>query len=364
MMDETPRETQTSDPKAFPLSFGQRLTYGIFMVAAPLMDFTFVGIMKPEWQSGKSSDFIHIFLLPEASFVFFPLLAYSVISYILFLVDTDRFVKSFIVRFGIYTGAFLALHYSILTIFALDVLPTSLLIILLYFSPIIVTRVYRWLTSKWNAELVGYIGLGIGLVILFASMIALDSPALPFLFLVYFLGFAAPFWTFLLAVQAMHWLIKNHEDKFTISRGLGLIAWLASYVYALRFNILKMYELYAALPPEPPNCYIATAAAQGHPRFVRSSSVETKCGKHLRINRQLQRLKCFELALMVLSPSLHGFVRTVYDVVGKRLAARIKNPYLADIAYLLLVPAEWISFLALKLFMPEVETISKKIYFQ
>jgi hypothetical protein len=363
-MDETSREIQTSDPNALPLSFGQRLTYGIFVVAAPLMDFTFVAIMKPEWQSGKTSDYISLFLSPEASFVFFLLLAYSVISYILLLVDTDRFARSFIVRFGIYTGVFLALQYSILTLFALDTSLSSVLVLLLYFSPIILTRVYRWLTSKWNAALVGYIALGIGLVILFASMIALYNPAVPFLFLAYFLGIAAPFWTFLIASQAMLWLIKNHENKFTVSRGLGLFAWLASYAYALRFNILKMYELYAALPPEPPNCYIATAAAQGHPRIVGSSVVELKSGKHLRINQQLQRLKCFELTLMVLSPHLHGFIRRVYDVAGKKMAACIRNPYLADIAYLLLVPAEWISFLALKLFMPEVETISKKIYFQ
>ncbi|CAG0956671.1 hypothetical protein ANAEL_00381 [Anaerolineales bacterium] len=361
-MNEITQEIQASDSKAFPLSFRQRLTYGIFIVAAPIMDFTFVGIMKPEWQSGEFSDYIHLFLLPEASFVFFPFLAYSVVSYILLLVNTDRFAKSFLVRFGIYTGAFLALQYSILTIFALDLSPTFILVVLLYFSPFIVTRVYRWLRSKWNAVLMGYIALGIGLVILFASMISLDSSAVFILLL--FLGIAAPFLAFRIASQAMLWLIKNHEGKIVISRGLGFVAWLAAYAYALRFNILKMYELYAALPPRPPDCYIATAAAQGHPRFVRSRVVELRVGKHVRINRQLQRLKCFELTLMVLSPSLHGFIRRVYDVVGKRLAVRISNPYLADLAYLLLVPEEWISFLALKLFVPEVEVISKRIYFR
>jgi hypothetical protein len=295
--------------------------------------------------------------------MFFPLLAYSIISYILFLVDSDRFAKLFIVRFGVYTGVFLALQYSILTIFALDVSLFSILVVLLYFSPIILTRAYRWLVLKWNATLVGYIALGIGLVILFAAMIVMYSPVLPFFLLIYLLGIAAPFWAFLIAGQAMLWLLKNHEGKFTISHGLGLIAWLASYAYAFRINILKMYELYAALPPQPPDCYVATAAAQGHPRIVGSSVVELKSGKHLRINQQLQRLKCVELTLMVVSPRLHGFVRRVYDVVGKRLAARIRNPYLADVAYFLFVPVEWISFLTLKLFVPEVEAISKKIYF-
>jgi hypothetical protein len=363
-MDETTQEIQSSASRTLPLSFGQRLVYGIFIVAAPIINFTFIGVMKPEWQSGKFSDYINLFLLPEASFVFFPLLAYSIISYILLLRDTDRFARLFIVRFGIYTGTFLALQYSILTIFALDVSPSSILVVLLYFSPIIVTRVSRWLTSKWNAALVGYIALGIGLVILFASMIFMNNPAAPFFALALFLGIASPFWAFLIAGQAALWLIKNHEDRFTITRGLGLIAWLASYAYALRLNTLKMYELYTALPTQPPDCYIATAAAKGHPRIVRSSVVELKSGKHLRINQQLQRLKCFELTLMVLSPRLHGFVRRIYDVIGKKLAAQIKNPYLADVAYLLLVPAEWILFTVLKFFVPEIETISRKIYFQ
>ena len=357
-MDETTQEIQTSTSRTLPLSFRQRLTYGIFVVAAPIINFTFIGVMKPLWQSGKFSDYINLFLLPEASFVFFPLLAYSIISYILLLVDTDRFARSFIVRFGIYTGVVLALQYSILVIFALDVSTSSILVVLLYFSPIIITKVYRWMTSKWNSTLVGYIALAIGLVILVGSILIGHSP-LP---LIVFVGIAFPFCAFLISGQAALWLIKNHESRFTIARGLGLITWLAAYAYALRFNILKMYELYTALPPQPPDCYIATAAAQGHPRVVGSRTIHLKNGKHLQINRQLQRLKCFELTLTILSPHLHGFIRRIYDVIGKKLAVQIKNPYMADIAYLLLVPVEWISFLMLKLFIPEIEAISKKIY--
>ena len=91
------------------------------------------------------------------------------------------------------------------------------------------------------------------------------------LFILVALTMAAPFWSLLLAVQASIWLIKNFETKVTLPRGLGLTAWAAAYIAAWRFDILKMYELYAALPPTPPpDCYIASAAARGHPRFVRS----------------------------------------------------------------------------------------------
>jgi hypothetical protein len=87
-----------------------------------------------------------------------------------------------------------------------------------------------------------------------------------------------------------------------------------------------------------------------------------KNGECFTVNKQLQRLKCFELAMIVFSPGLHGLARRIYDVVGKKLAVRIKNPYLADIAFLILIPVEWISFLSLKFFIPEIESFSKKIY--
>jgi hypothetical protein len=157
-------------------------------------------------------------------------------------------------------------------------------------------------------------------------------------------------------------LLKHHESKFTILRGLGIFAWLAAYAYALRFNILKMYELYAALPPQPPDCYIATAAAKGHPGIVGSQSVQLENGKSMRVNRQLQRLKAAEIAIMAVTPTGHRWMRFVYDVLGKKLAAHIQNPLLADVAFLLLIPVEWISFFVLKLFIPEIQTISDRMY--
>lgn len=91
-----------------------------------------------------------------------------------------------------------------------------------------------------------------------------------------------------------------------------------------------MYELYAALPPQPYDCYIATAAAQGHPRFVGSRRINLSKGKQMMVNPQLQRLKFAEPALQAAIPGLHKIVRRIYDVVGKILARKINNPYLVD----------------------------------
>jgi hypothetical protein len=183
-----------------------------------------------------------------------------------------------------------------------------------------------------------------------------------FVFVIVIFGIASPFWSFLISLQASRWLWKHHESKLTLPRGLGIFAWLSAYAFALRFNILKMFELYNSLPTNPPDCYIATAAAKGHPRFVGSREVTLANGKTMRVNRQLQRLKAVEIALMGVSGTGHRMMRRIYDVIGKQLAAHIQNPILADVAYLMLIPVELVSFFVLKWIIPEIQTIAKRLY--
>ncbi len=354
--------TSTINPSLFPLSFLQRLLYGFFIVVMPFVNFAFVKLLKPDWQSGRLPDYINLFLSPGAELFFFPLLSYSLVCFVLLLMNTEKHADSFVIRFGIYTGVFLALQYSVLTILALKSSSSPFFILLAYFSPFIMSKLYFWLTRKWKASLVRNIMLGLGITILFIAMIAWKTPFAPFIFIAFFLGIVAPFWSFLISGQVALWLLKNHENKLTLIRGLGIAAWLSAYVYALRFDILKMYELYAALPPQPPNCYIATAAANGHPHIVCSQSVNLKSGILIQVNPQLQRLKAVELALMAIAPNLHKRIRKMYDVSGKRLATHIQNPLLADVAFLFLVPVEWVSFAILKFIIPEIEVISKKMY--
>ena len=76
----------------------------------------------------------------------------------------------------------------------------------------------------------------------------------------------------------------------------------------------------------------------------------------MRVNRQLQRLKALEIALMGVSAPSHRMMRRVYDVLGKWLAKQIQNPLLADVAYLILVPVELLSFFVLKSIVPEIQT--------
>lgn len=350
-------------PALFPLSFWQRFLHGAFVIIMPFVDFSFEEILRPNWQSGIFSDRIALFLSPQASVFFLFLLAYSVISYILFLWDEVRYAGKFIIRFGIYTGVILALQYTVLSFMVFSTTSFSgLMLIVAYVLPFLIKGIYVWFTKKWSAKLFWGIFAGILLVVFIGSGVWVKNIVGPFFLLIFMLGATTPFWSFLIAGQASLWLLKHHESKYTLLRGLGGIAWASSYILAMRFNILKMYELYSALPPQPPDCYIATAAAKGHPRLVGSRTITQPNGSQMRVNSQLQRLKCVELAILALFPQVHKLIRGVYDVLGKKLAAYIQNPILADVAYLFLVPVEWISFLILKIFVPEIQDVAKKIY--
>jgi hypothetical protein len=223
-------------------------------------------------------------------------------------------------------------------------------------------RLYRWAAAKWTVVNVNRSLIGLTLVVILLSTIFMRGGVL--FFPLIFLTMAAPFWSFLLALQTSIWLMKNHDTPFNFQNVLGVVGWGSMYVFAWRYDILKMFELYAALPKQPPNCYIATAAAQGHPRVVRSHTVQHADGKSIQVNGQLQRLKCAELALIAVSPPLHKLLRKIYDVVGKALARCMTNPFVADVAYLLLKPAEWFAIFILKKIVPEIESVSKEIYLE
>jgi hypothetical protein len=350
----------------FPESWWGKLLYGLFIVVMPILAFWATELFKPEWQSGEFSDYLILLLFPKASLLFFPLLAYSIVCYWLLLIDAVRYSQIYTVRLGIYTALILAFQYSVLSalfLFNGSFSWNSLYLIGLWLLPLFSPRIYRSLVNRWSAKAVNNTLLLLGIAIFFASALIMKNLLSPLVFLLVVLTVAAPFWSLLMALQAAIWLYKTHEFKLTVPRGLGLATWIAGYVAAWRFDILKMYELYAALPPQPPpDCYIATAAAQGHSQFVGSWLVRRVTGETMRVNKQLQILKCAELALMAVQPRLHEAFRRVYDVVGKSLAGRMQNPFLGDIAYLLLKPCDWLARVILRMIVPEIDSISNEMY--
>jgi hypothetical protein len=352
---------KSSNLAPFPKPWWGKLLVSLLVTAVPVFSFFVVELVKPEWQSGRLSDYVILFLFPEASLFFFPLLAYSMICYLLLLYAPAKYSPSFLVRFGVYSGVLLALQYSIaFCLYFIDLMVFAFL--LAWILPIVLLRIYLWARTKWDAPLIHKTMIAFALGAYLVSAVLMRDLGAPFFLVLIVLIMATPFWSFLLAVQAAVWLYKNHEGLLTFPRSVGFITWIVAYVAALRFDILKMYKLYAALPPTPPDCYIATAAARGHPRFVRSWAVERADGKAMQVNGQLQRLKCAELALKAVSPRVYKLLRKIYDVAGKWLARRIQNQLLADGAYLLLKPGEWMASSLLRIIIPEIDSIASGMY--
>jgi hypothetical protein len=139
--------------------------------------------------------------------------------------------------------------------------------------------------------------------------------------------------------------------------------WLASYAVAWKWSITNAVALYAALPTAAPGCYIATAAASGHTKFVGSAPVRTADGSTFPANLQLRRLKCVELAVASICPVGHRFIRRIYDRIGPPLARLIApHPLLADLAFAILKPLELLTFGLLITCAPEVRLKMNGLY--
>jgi len=369
MENETVMETK---PLPVPEPIGWRLFFAVVVTVLALLCFIAVNILKPEYQSGRFVDYISLFLAFDSSWVFLPLVAYSSASLLLLFFSPLQYANKFWIRLGIYTGALLTFQYTILTFLAL--METFYIVLAVWAVSVIIVPLYRFLTKLIGVKLFFLIFVALPVIaycflfLLISIFPEIQLPfvgtefTFPFFFLAAFLLACAPFWSFLIMAKTSYLLMKHYETSITFLRGVGVLAWLGGFAGAWSFSVLTTMKLYAALPPQPPDCYIATAAAKGHPQVVRSQPVRLADGTLIQVNPQLQRLKCVELALLVIFPNLHKFIRRIYDVLGRKLAARINNPILADIAFLILVPVEWISFFVLKLIIPNVQSISKKMY--
>jgi hypothetical protein len=143
----------------------------------------------------------------------------------------------------------------------------------------------------------------------------------------------------------------------------GWIAWIGAYAVAWKLSVTNALAMYAALPAQAPHCYIATAAAAGHRRFVGSALVHAADGSIFPANQQLRRLKCVEIAVAAACPRLHRLIRRIYDRSGPPLARMIApRPLAADIAFALLKPIEWIAFGLLILMAPDARATARRLY--
>jgi hypothetical protein len=122
---------------------------------------------------------------------------------------------------------------------------------------------------------------------------------------------------------------------------IGSRAWLLGWLVSVASQLLLARGTYGRLPSEWPagDCFVVTAAAQGHPRFVGSRIAPG--GR--RVNAQLETLRQLETRIRAAAPRFHRRLRAIYDRVGPIAAGWIGGPWRADLAYLALKPLEWLA---------------------
>jgi len=336
------------------------------------------GTLFAEWQSGEFEDYVGLLIGGPASRPFYPFLLWAMASMLLVCIKPDRFGRQVVAQLGLIVGIVMGFQYTVLLgiggyesvlvaivalVIALSVgaapglaVPRTLRLPLMNRTAariiwgvalgtaalgIAATMVVAIITGEWGGVLGGMLGLPIG------GSIAL-SPAL---FLLVYLWTGVRVW-------------RTHAlDRPGRGFMLGLFGSAAGLLAAWSASILLALRQYQTLPTEPPHCYIATAAARGHTRLVRSRRVTLTDGRSFPINRQLQTLKAGELAIRAVCPGVHRAMRRVYDTAGPRVARRLTHPLLADLAYLTLTPLAWATRTVLRLLIPGIDARIARLYF-
>ncbi len=139
------------------------------------------------------------------------------------------------------------------------------------------------------------------------------------------------------------------HDRLQAVSVAGLYVWFSALAVSLLARVPFAKRFYDALPTESPrgygDCFVVSAAAMGHPRFV-GSSADPQSGR--RVNGQLLRLWALEQRLASSRPVAHRCLRRCYDIVGPVMARRIRSPYVADAVYVALKPLEWLALWLLR----------------
>ena len=216
----------------------------------------------------------------------------------------------------------------------------------------------------WSSRKVWLIIIGLGG---FTAALLTGSILKPLLFppfVLVTLSMISP-WTALIAYTAAWLEIRQQRSSKKIRSDLlcwGL--WASGYWLSWSLAIKSALRLYQSLPSKPPDCFIATAAAQAAPHFTRAAQRCAKSGTTYQCNDQVRHLKGLEIALLTVCPPLHRSLRKWYNAIGPILANRLRrcrSSTLANLVYITLKPAEWltVAFLAL---LPGVLPSVRSIY--
>ena len=142
-------------------------------------------------------------------------------------------------------------------------------------------------------------------------------------------------WYFLRAVQLIRATGFGFWTYFVAM--LGTVPfWILSWLWSAR--------VFETLPNQAPKgCFVVTAAGRGHKSFVGPFFEIERGGHRLQANQQLITLWQFENLWQKKLPRSHRAFRNGYNWLGPRVASRIRSPWLADVTFIALKPAEWLA---------------------
>jgi hypothetical protein len=114
-------------------------------------------------------------------------------------------------------------------------------------------------------------------------------------------------------------------------------------------SVLWSRRIYETLPNNPPECFVVTAASRGHAGIVGPFIEISRRGRTRTVNAQSATLWQFEHRWHARAPRGHAVFRRIYNRLGPAIACRITRPWMADVAYLAIKPAELAAAFLLRL---------------
>ncbi|HVT90724.1 MAG TPA: DUF6688 family protein [Tepidisphaeraceae bacterium] len=345
-----PRGPITPIEAVFHVFSGVLLPTGCFLISASRYP------LGPEWQMPEWKAYVGLIPSAACAWPFYPFLLFSMVSIARMVWAPKVAAESIWVRLGLYSGVILAFQFSMIqAICCVESTPSPIESIFEAFGLTVLATGGIFIAGL----IVRFAGWLITLTLLAAATTIAILFQVWFFFIIAPLALA-PAMTMVTCLTLSYLAFKfSRENRGSNYRLLLPAGWLAGYGLAWRTSIAMVMIEYSRLPKTAPNCYIATAAAKGHPRLVGA-----RPGYGFLINDQLCHLKCAELVLHETFPRLHRLIRRVYDVVGPGLASKIRHPLLADFAYLTLKPVEWAVMLILRRVVPDAAALAKTLYGQ
>jgi hypothetical protein len=280
--DEPVPDAASPDQGGARWSWPARLALMFTGVLLPILYFGIcfaIGPLGREWRSENFDAHACLLLFShKPSLPFYPFLLYSMTCMTLLAFGPGRFVKTFVVRFGVYTGVLLAVQYWLIFVctFAGGDNPLPLAFVELFsFGVVAIPWTVGWLIvmlsrksrlfGKFAAVLAAVLAGLYGLCLVGTVVLSGDLSRDPggvgralfrgclgpsFVGLCCATPWAVASYSAMAIYAARHSRVKRLQ--FSLAQLLGVVTWLAAFLGAWRISVLWLLQAYDKLPTGPP----------------------------------------------------------------------------------------------------------------